>query len=71
MALRCGSWVAADFEQGQVSLPDEVAVEPGSRLLAVRGSGRALGFVAYGPIYEEAARHPELPVFELEEGLQE
>jgi hypothetical protein len=34
--------------------------------LAVRGSGQALGFVAQGPIYEEALRHPELACFDKE-----
>jgi hypothetical protein len=36
------------------------------QLLAVRGSGVALGFVAKGPIYEEAQKHPELEVFAFE-----
>ena len=47
-------------EDGQVKLPPQVGVHPGDRLLAVRGSGLALGFVARGPIYEEAQRHPGL-----------
>lgn len=41
-----------------------VDVTPGRRLLAVRGSGYALGFVAQGPIHEEGLRHPELAVYE-------
>jgi hypothetical protein len=49
--------------KGLVSLPPEVGVSPGDRLLVVRGSGHALGFVARGPIYEEALRHPELIVY--------
>jgi hypothetical protein len=49
-------------EDGQVIVPPEVGVEPGHRLLAVRGSGRALGFVARGPIYEEALKH-RLPCY--------
>ena len=49
-------------EGGQVVIPDEAGTQPGDRLLVVRGSGRALGFVARGPIYEEALKHPELPV---------
>jgi len=40
-----------------------VGVKPGDRLLAVRGSRYGLGFVAQGPIYEEALKHPELAVF--------
>ncbi len=50
-------------EDGRVQLPPEIGVEPGQRLLAVRGSGRALGFIGRGPIYIEAQRHPELETF--------
>jgi hypothetical protein len=46
-----------------VVLPPEVEAQAGDRLLAVRGSGYALGFLAQGPIYEEALQHPELEVF--------
>jgi hypothetical protein len=49
-------------EHGQIVLPPAVGMQPGNRLLAVRGSGRALGFVARGPIYDEALRHPELEI---------
>jgi hypothetical protein len=49
--------------KGQVALPLEVSVQVGDRLLAVRGSGLALGFLAQGPIYEEALKHHELAVF--------
>jgi hypothetical protein len=48
---------------GQVAAPETVGVQPGDRLLVVRGSGRALGFVARGPIYEEALKHPSLTSF--------
>jgi hypothetical protein len=47
-------------ELGRVMVPAAVEVRPGDRLLVVRGSGRALGFVAHGPIYEEAVKHPDL-----------
>ena len=50
-------------EDGWVRVPPEVGVKPGDRLLAVRGSRYGLGFVARGPIYEEALRHPELGCF--------
>ena len=50
-------------EDGQVVVPTETDVWPGERLVAVRGSRYALGFVARGPIYEAAAEHPELEVF--------
>ena len=50
-------------EDGRVTAPPEVGAKPGDRLLAVRGSRYGLGFVARGPIYEEALKHPELAVF--------
>jgi hypothetical protein len=53
---------------GRVVAPAAVGVQPGDPLLAVRGSGRALGFVARGPIYEEALKHPELACFGEEAG---
>ena len=43
--------------------PPEVDVKPGERLLAVRGSRYGLGFVARGPIYEEALKRHELECF--------
>ena len=52
------------FGEGKVTIPPEAGVQPGERLLAVRGSRYGLGFVAQGPIYEEAIKHPELEVFE-------
>ena len=51
------------FGDGRVTVPPEVDVRPGDRLLTVRGSCYGLGFVAHGPIYEEAMQHPELEVF--------
>jgi hypothetical protein len=53
-------------ESGRIVAPPTVGVQPGSRLLVVRGSGRALGFIARGPIYDEATRHPELIAFEVQ-----
>ncbi len=51
------------FGDGWVIVQPEVGVKPGRRLLTVRGSRYGLGFVAQGPIYEEALKHPELEVF--------
>jgi hypothetical protein len=51
------------FDSGWVRMPPELGVQPGDRLLTVRGSCYGLGFVARGPIYEEALKHPELEVF--------
>jgi hypothetical protein len=48
------------FNERSVILPKEMDHNPGDRLLAVRGSGFALGFIAKGPIYDEAMKHPEL-----------
>jgi hypothetical protein len=51
-----------------VVLPPEISVAPGDRLLAVRGSRYGLGFVARGPIYEEATRQSaRLEVYGQEE----
>jgi hypothetical protein len=46
----------------RVALPPEAGIHPGERLLAVRGSGLALGFVQCGPIFEEAMKHPEIEI---------
>jgi hypothetical protein len=50
-------------KHGRVVLPPEAGVQVGDRLLAVRGSGYALGFLAQGPIYELALQHHELAAF--------
>jgi hypothetical protein len=52
------------FGDGQLIVLPEVEVRPGDRLLTVRGSCYGLGFIARGPIYEEALKHPELEVFD-------
>lgn len=51
------------LELRQIRLPEEVGGAPGDRLLTVRGSRYGLGFIARGPIYEEALRRPELGTF--------
>ena len=50
-------------KRGQVVLPPEVEAQAGDRLVVVRGSGYALGFLAQGPIYAAALQHSELVVF--------
>ena len=50
-------------KRGRVVLPSEVEAQVGDRLLTVRGSGYALGFLAHGPIYAAALQHSELAVF--------
>ena len=47
----------------QISLPVELGIKPETRLLAVRGSNYALGFLLQGPIVELALMHPEIEVF--------
>jgi hypothetical protein len=47
----------------RVTLPIESGIEPGDRLLAVRGSNFALGLLKFGPIVEEAKKHPEVEEF--------
>ncbi len=49
--------------KGLVTLPHEAHIQPGERLLSVRGSGLALSFLQRGPICEEALNHPEIEVF--------
>lgn len=49
---------------GCLALPPEIGMQPGERLLAVRGSGLALGFLLRGPIVEEAQMHAEIEVFD-------
>ncbi len=51
------------LQGGQVEAPALDGVEPGNRLLVVRGSGLALGFLAYGPIHDLARQHPEVEIF--------
>jgi hypothetical protein len=46
-----------------VVFPPRAGFREGERLLVVRGSSWALGFLQRGPIYEEALRHPEIEVF--------
>ena len=53
-------------ERAQVVVPPAMGVQPGDRLLAVRGSGHALGFVSRGPIYGEAMQHAGLACFGVE-----
>ena len=62
--IRARVWAQAVMgERMRVVLPEEVVVQPGERLLVVRGSGLALGFLRRGPIYELALNHPEVESF--------
>jgi hypothetical protein len=50
-------------KDGDVALPPEMGIRPGERLLVVRGSGLALSFVQYGPIFETVLKHPDIETF--------
>lgn len=60
-------WVVME-KNGVFSVPPKTlrryGIEPGGRLLVIRGSGRAVGFIVRGPIVEEAGRHPDIEMFE-------
>jgi len=51
------------LEGGIIVIPPGADVQPGDRLLAVRGSGYALLFIKYGQIYDEALRHSGIETF--------
>ena len=55
------------IEQESITVPSAIlrlyGIKKNSRLLTVRGSYVALGFIVRGPIIEEAKRHPELAVY--------
>jgi len=51
------------FKERCTILPEELDYKPGDRLLTVRGSGFALGFIAKGPVYNEALKNPELETY--------
>jgi hypothetical protein len=54
----------ARFSEGrQVRAPPNLSVGRGDRLLMVGGSGRALGFITRGRIYDEAQKHLTVQVF--------
>ena len=47
----------------QIVIPLEASIQPGDRLLAVRGSGMALNLLTRGPIYALALKHVEIEIF--------
>lgn len=61
------SWVKIR-EDGSFSLPkrtlDAFKINYNDLLLSGRGSGLAIGFIAKGPIFIEANKHPEIKLFE-------
>ena len=53
------------YKNGIIKVPQKTLiafkVKINENLLVGRGSGLALGFIAKGPIFEEAKKHPEIP----------
>jgi uncharacterized protein (DUF4213/DUF364 family) len=47
----------------QIEIPLEAGIQPGDRLLVVRGSGMALSLLRQGPIYALALKHAEIETF--------
>jgi hypothetical protein len=46
------------------ALLEQYGVSPFGRLLVIRGSGIALGYIVKGPIVKEAGKHPNIRTFE-------
>jgi len=62
---RVYTWVTVSSQS--IKLPfntlQKYSIRIGDRLLSVRGSNLALGFIVRGPIVKEARKHPELKIF--------
>lgn len=60
-------WITI-HEDNSIYLPQETlkafGIEQSDLLLSGRGSHLAIGFIAKGPIYNEAKNHPEIEIFE-------
>ncbi|MFX0042668.1 MAG: hypothetical protein ACFE8L_07135 [Candidatus Hodarchaeota archaeon] len=60
-------WIAI-HDDNYIYLPQETLkafeIENSILLLSGRGSHLAIGFIAKGPIYNEAKNHPEIEIFE-------
>jgi hypothetical protein len=70
--VKGGKWVfgwVVVFPGGEVPIPPAAFIEygfqPGERVLFLRGSGLALGFVQCGPIYEATLKHAEVETFSI------
>jgi hypothetical protein len=48
---------------GRIEAPPEAGVQPGDRLLAVRGSGYAVLLITREPIYQRALAHDEIETY--------
>ncbi len=60
-------WVAIQ-KDSSINLPEKTlhafGINKNDDLLSGRGSHLAIGFIAKGPIFKEAKKHPEIKVFE-------
>lgn len=61
--LRRSIGKGAILSGGRISVPAGANIQPGERLLAVRGSGYAVIFLRRGPIYERALNRADIEVF--------
>ncbi len=56
------------YEDKSITLPDRAlkafGIKENDSLLSGRGSHLAIGFIAKGPIFNEAKNHPEIEIFE-------
>jgi hypothetical protein len=59
----CWEHLAQDDLRISLQTLEKFGIEPEDYLLAVRGSHLGLGFLARGPIFEEAKKHPEIEIF--------
>jgi hypothetical protein len=50
-------------EDGRIAIPPVAHIQPGERLLSVRGSGYAVLFATGGPIYEKALKRSDIETF--------
>lgn len=61
-------WIVKINHNKSIILPEHslrvLGIHINDKLLIVRGSGLALGFIAKGPIYNEAKNHPEIEFFD-------
>ena len=67
VTLKTKTYCWTTIENGAIQVPLETlemyGIKKGDFLLAVRGSGFALGFIVKGPIIQEAKKHAELKVY--------
>jgi hypothetical protein len=52
---------------GKVIIPGLLSINPGDKLLTVRGSGLALGFMQFWAVFEQALKHSEMESFSCED----